>query len=176
VALISLAACGRTPTPIEPTTKASTSSSSPSAEATSTLKPPALPAAAQRNDETGAANFVAYWVKVSNYAAQTGDTRQLREISESNCVGCYRYINLYDRTYESGGSFDGGDNLLRNVTVQPGTKGMYISGTLVAAPGHYVLKKGAPKRASQTESTDVTFLAHFSNDRWVMVDVGLSDS
>lgn len=174
-AVIILSACDRAPTPIEPTAKGSASGSAPSADATSALKPPVLPAAAKRNDETGAANFVAYWVKVSNYAALTGDTSRLRDISESSCVGCHRYIDLYEATYERGGSFDGGDNALRNVTTQPGAKGIYISGTLVAAPGRYVVKKGAPRRDSPAESTNVTFLTRFSGDQWVMVDVGLTD-
>lgn len=174
-ALIVLSACDRAPTPIEPTAKASASAPSPT-DATSTLKPPELPAAAKRNDETGAANFVLYWVKVSNYAAHTGDTTLLRDISAPDCVGCHRYIDLYERTYRRGGSFDGGDNTLRDVIAQSGTKGVYISGTLVAEPGHYVVKKGAPRKPSAAESTKVTFLARSSGDEWVMVDVGLTDS
>jgi len=173
-ALIALSACSAEPTPIEPKSKATESSAAPTSDATSKLKPPTLPAAAKRNDETGAANFVAYWVRVSNYAAQTGDTRLLRKISEPDCVGCYRYINLYETTYESGGSFEGGDNSVRNITAELGTKGVYINATLVAAPGHYVVRTGAKRKASPAESTKVTFLTRFSDGGWALVDVGLA--
>jgi hypothetical protein len=175
-ALFVLAACGGAPTPIEPTAKASGSNAAPSADATSTLKPPTLPAAAKRNDATGAANFVAYWVKVSNYAARTGETGLLRQISDPDCVGCLRYISLYEETYKRGGSFEGGDNSLRDVAAESGPKGVYIMGTLDAAPGHYVVRRGAKRKVSPAESTKVTFLTRFSDDEWLMVDVGLAAS
>ncbi len=175
-ALVLLPACSAAPTPIEPTAKSPTSAGPVSARPTTTLEPPTLPKEAKRNDETGAANFVAYWVSVSNFAARTGDTRLLRQISQSNCVGCHRYIDLYESTYEKGGSFEGGDNTLQDVSAQRATNGVYISGRLVAAPGHFVVKAGAPRRASPTETTEVTFLARYSYNRWVMVDVGLTGS
>ena len=89
-ALVMLAACSGEPTPIEPTSKPSPTKPASSAGGTSSLEPPKLPAAAKRNDETGAANFVLYWVKAFNYAARTGDTELLREVSEAGCAGLQR--------------------------------------------------------------------------------------
>src|SRR5580765_89757 len=85
-----LVACSHSPTPMEPKhdTPATTTAPKP------TAAPPTMPAAAKRHDATGAANFVLYWVNVSNYAATTGDTQRLREISDPKCEGCNRYIDL----------------------------------------------------------------------------------
>jgi hypothetical protein len=174
-ALIVLSACDRAPTPIEPTTKSSASSASP-ADTTSTLKPPELPAAAKRNDETGAANFVAYWVKVSNYAAVTGDVELLRSISTPNCVGCNRYIRLYEKTYEAGGYFRRGDRRLERVEVQSDPSGTYVTADLVAAPGRYRNTSDLPEKSSPADRTRVTFLAERRGPGWVMTDVGLSTS
>jgi len=175
-AIIVLSACGRIPTPIEPTTKASAPAASSTAESTSTLKPPTLPAAAKRNDETGAANFVVYWVKVSNYAAVTGDLELLRSISTPNCVGCNRYIRLYEKTYEAGGYFRSGDRRLERVEVQSDPSGTYVTADLVAAPGRYRNASGLPEKSSPADRTRVTFLAERRGSGWVMTDVGLSTS
>ena len=173
-ALMVLPACGGEPTPIEPTAKPSGTNAGLSADPTSTLKPPTLPTAAKRNDETGAANFVLYWVKVSDYAALTGDTDRLREISGSNCVGCRRYIDLYEETYAAGGSFSGGQHRLRNVTTQSSDSGVYVTADVVAAPGRYVLRRGAAEKASAEETTKLTYLAVTRDGRWMMNDVGLT--
>jgi len=174
-AIIMLSACGGAPTPIEPKGKPSESGAA-SADETSTLKPPVLPAAAKRNDETGAANFVSYWVKVSNYAASTGDTGLLREISASDCVGCFRYIDLYETTYEAGGYFKRGDRRLERVEVQTDRTEVYVTADLMASPGRYRNAAGLPEKSSPADRTTVTFLAERRGSRWVMTDVGLSAS
>jgi len=94
-ALIVLSACGRTPTPIEPTTKASAPAASSTADSRSNVKPPTLPAAAKRNDETGAANFVLYWTQTFNFAARTGDTAEMRRFA-ANCKVCAGYADDFD--------------------------------------------------------------------------------
>jgi hypothetical protein len=175
-ALIGLSACGSAPTPIEPTTKSSAPNATPSGEGTSTLKPPTLPAAAKRNDETGAANFVNYWVKVSNYAARTGDLELLRSLSASDCVGCNRYIDLYEKTYEAGGYFRRGDRRLEAVQVQSDQSGTYVTADLLAAPGLYRNSSELPEKSSPADRTRVTFLAQRRGSSWIMVDVGLSGS
>src|SRR5690349_14062289 len=106
-AIVLLAACGQRPEPIEP--KAEAATPAPPTQAAPKAAPPTMPPIAKRHDEIGAANFVLYWVKVSNYAASTGDTRRLREISDPECEGCNRYIDLYEKTYAAGGYFRGSD-------------------------------------------------------------------
>jgi hypothetical protein len=93
-ALIVLSACDRAPTPIEPTAKSSSSAASP-ADATSSLNPPELPAAAKRNDETGAANFVLYWVRAFNFAARTGDSEEMRRFAP-RCKVCAGYADDFE--------------------------------------------------------------------------------
>ena len=173
-ALVMLAACSGEPTPIEPTSTPVPTKPASSAGGTSTLEPPKLPAAAKRNDETGAANFVLYWVKASDYAALTGDTELLREVSEANCEGCRRYIDLYETTYSEGGSFSGGQHRLRNVTTESSDSATYVTADVVAAPGRYVLRHGAPEKSSAEETTKLTFLTAIRNGMWVMYDVGLA--
>lgn len=92
-ALVVLSACDRAPTPIEPTSKAE--STTPSVGGTSKLKPPTLPAAAKRDDETGAANFVDYWVKAFNFAARTGDADEMRRFA-SECKVCVGYADDFE--------------------------------------------------------------------------------
>ncbi len=91
-AVLVLPACGREPTPIEPTATAAAPSSP---TGTSKPKPPTLPAAAKRNDETGAANFVLYWVEAFNYAARTGDSVEMRRFA-ADCKVCTGYADDFD--------------------------------------------------------------------------------
>lgn len=93
-ALLLLSACQSKPEPIEPTATAPATrpaSASPQSEA----KPPTLPAIAKRNDETGAANFVLYWVKSFNYAAGTGDAAEMQRFA-SQCKACMRYAEDFE--------------------------------------------------------------------------------
>jgi hypothetical protein len=171
--LVVLTGCGRAPTPIEPGRH---KTPSPTAAATTGLTPPVLPKIAQRHDATGAANFVLYWVKVSNYAARTGDTALLRTISAPDCEGCNRYIDLYEKTYAAGGYFKGGDGSLQQVTSSADGPDVYISGDWLAAPGRYRRNSSAQEHRSNAESTAVTFLARRRDKTWIMIDVGLAAS
>lgn len=94
-ALVLLPACSAAPTPIEPTAKSPTSAGPVSARPTTTLEPPTLPKEAKRNDETGAANFVAYWVRAFNFAARTGDSADMRRFAAS-CKVCLGYADDFD--------------------------------------------------------------------------------
>jgi hypothetical protein len=173
VALISLPACGRAPTPIEPTTKASTSSSGLSAEATSTLTPPALPAAAKRNDETGAANFVAYWVRLANYASQTGDTSLLRRASASNCGACSDYIQLYEKTYDAGGYIRGGLDKLADVEVERGSTEHFVRARVTSSAGTFKASKASPLRKTPSERLWIIYGAKFESSHWILTQIGI---
>jgi hypothetical protein len=175
VALISLPACGRAPTPIEPTTKASTPSSGPSTEATSTLKPPALPAAAKRNDETGAANFVLYWVNLSNYASHTGDTERLSAITDEACTGCQRYIQLYEKTYARGGYFKGSDWKLSKISVERGTDESLVRAHVSAPVGQFREDSGSPTKNGNDEDADLAFGVQWRGGSWRLTQLGLQD-
>lgn len=170
-ALVVLAACSGDPAPIEPKDPASSTASP---RPTSTLTPPTLPKPAERKDATGAANFVLYWVKVSNYAALTGDTDLLRTISAPDCEGCKRYIDLYERTYAAGGYFRGGSRTVEHVNATADGNDFYISADLQAEAGSFKLDSSASRRASEAETTSVTFRATRDDSSWSMTDIGLS--
>lgn len=94
--VVLMSACGGDPTPIEPTATASKPTATLAAPtADTTLKPPTLPKVARQNDSTGAANFVAYWVRAFNYAASTGRTSVMRRYA-SECVACTAYADDFE--------------------------------------------------------------------------------
>ena len=172
-ALIILSACGREPTPIEPTTKASASGAAPSAGANSKLKPPTLPAAAKRNDETGAANFVAYWVKVANFASASGDTSLLREVSSPECDACSDYADLYERTHSSGGFIRGGADTLEDVTVERGSTEMFVRAHVISAAGSFKASASSAPKSTPAEDIWVIYATRHGSDGWEMTQIGL---
>lgn len=171
-ALIALSACGGEPTPIEPKARATESGAAPSADPTSTLKPPTLPAAAKRNDETGAANFVAYWVKVSNYAALTGDTALLQQISDQTCEGCRRYVELYEKTYEAGGYFRGGTQTLNSVTAEKGATEVFFLCELETSAGTYRRTRQSDPAITKSETSRAVFAVKRAGSSWRVTQIG----
>ena len=108
--LACLTGCSGRAQPIEPTNSSASTSDGPAVPTpTSTLTPPTLPKQAESNDATGAANFVLYWVKAYNYAASTGDTREMRKHAR-DCKVCIGYANDFDglspRQYLAGDAWE----------------------------------------------------------------------
>ena len=163
-ALLLLSSCTDEPEPIEPTI-------APSVKQSAT--PPTIPESARKNTPAGAANFVRHWIDVSNYSARTGDTKQLRALSERGCEGCNAYIKLYEATYAKGGYFRGGDRKIGEVDLEIGEDEVYVRGELRAAEGSYRTTKSAHERKSNPEETSVVFAARFASSRWRMTQVGL---
>jgi len=171
--LLILSACGGEPTPIEPTSKPSATNAGSSADPTSTLEPPTLPAAAKRNDETGAANFVLYWVKVANHASTSGDTSLLREISSPNCDACNDYIDLYEKTYASGGFIHGGADSLTNVSVERASEEVFVRARVSSAAGTFKQSKSSTSKPTPSEAIWVIYGVRHTSNRWEMTQVGL---
>lgn len=160
-----IGSCTDDPEPIEPT---------PSASAEPTPSPPELPESARKDTPAGAANFVRHWIDVSNYAAVTGDTSELKDLSDPRCRGCESYIDLYESTYAKGGYFKGGDRGIGEVDLEVGKEEVYIRGKVKAAPGRYRVSKSRPERESKAEETEVVFAVIFAKDEWRMTQVGLA--
>jgi hypothetical protein len=116
-----------------------------------------MPKMAERNDATGAANFVLYWVKVSNYAALTGDTQLLRDISAPNCSGCNRYIELYEKTYEAGGYFKGSNWHLGAPQVEHAGGRFQVFSHVTAPAGTYKSSRGKPAQKAARENSNMVF-------------------
>lgn len=87
---------GPTPSPLPSvTTSAPPTSTTPS--------PPAMPTSATGRDTSAVKAFVRYWLSVFNYAANTGDTSTLIEISSPHCSSCKALIDGIAQTYAAGG-------------------------------------------------------------------------
>lgn len=101
VVLLALAATGCSsdaePSPMP------TPSSSPSESETPSPTPPALPAEAEGTSPAAAKAFVRHYFEQINYAALTGDTGTLRELSTDDCESCDAIASNVERIYNAGG-------------------------------------------------------------------------
>jgi hypothetical protein len=170
-AIVLLAACGQPPEPIEP--KAAAATPARPSQAMPTSAPPTMPQIAKRHDEIGAANFVLYWVKVSNYASHTGDTARLTEISEPTCQGCSSYIDLFESTYERGGYFKGSDWRISDIAVEAGQGDYLVHAHVTAKEGVYQRSRDARVETGNDENTDLAFVATQGDAGWKMSQLGL---
>jgi hypothetical protein len=165
--LLLLGSCTGEPEPIEPTT--STSSSSKPA-------PPQLPESAEEETPSGAANFVSFWLDVSNYSARTGDTTPLEEISRGDCAGCDRYIDLYRSIYAKGGFIKGARRSISTIDLKVRDRDIVIRGKVRVSEGTYRNTKNSPQRTSKADVTEVEFAVVRMDRRWMMSQIGLATS
>ena len=163
--LVLVTGCTDDPEPIEPTT------SNPSSPKPTT---PELPESAEEETPTGAADFVSFWLEVSNYSAQTGDTTPLEEISRDDCAGCDRYIDLYRSIYSKGGFISGVRRSISKVDLKVRDRDVVISGDVRASGGTYRDTKSSPKRISKPEVTEVAFAVVRVDGKWSMSQMGLA--
>ena len=162
-AVLLLASCSDDPEPIEPTATRGPSDT-----------PPTLPASAREDTPGGAANFVKYWIEVSNYAAQTGDTSELKEISDTDCAGCEKYIDLYESIYSNGGSIKGATRRLGEVDMEITGREVLVRGDVRAEEGRYRDSKDESERVSKANVTPVEFAVTFEK-KWTMKQIGLPE-
>ena len=160
--LLLLSSCTDDPEPIEPT-------ASPSLSPTR----PAMPNKAQENTPSGAATFVSYWVEVSNFASQTGNTKELTRISDEECKGCKTYIDLYEETYAAGGYFKGSEWRLSEVEVQPGDSEHLVFAHVDAPVGTFKRSGDSRLERGNQEDSDLIFGVSFSADEWRVTQLGL---
>ncbi|MFY0408291.1 DUF6318 family protein [Solicola sp. PLA-1-18] len=103
LACVLLAGCTDDPVgPVDGDTSAPTTSASPTPTGPT---PPPLPDAAKADTADGAVAFVQYYIKLLNYAANTGDVAPLRSTSR-NCTGCETYADGYEKIYAAGGNLN----------------------------------------------------------------------
>ena len=99
-----LTACGGSAEP-QPMPKP-TASSSPSASASAS--PPAMPAAAKEKTRAGAVAVARHFLATMDYAGGTGDTAAFEDAYTSECTRCRGIAEGIKKTYEAGGSIEGG--------------------------------------------------------------------
>jgi hypothetical protein len=92
VTLLLVGSCSD-PEPKEP--KSSPTSPTPTATA------PTMPAQATENTPEGAAAFVKHYIDVFNYASNTGDVEELRDLSD-DCEACEKYAAKFHSIYARG--------------------------------------------------------------------------
>lgn len=168
--LLVITAC-RSQEPIEPTPTPKPTATTSSA-ADPDIKAPTLPAQARKNTAEGAASFVGYWVQTLNFASRTGDTRQLRRISDEDCGGCTSYAELFEKTYADGGFFRDSDWSIRKLKIKQGGSEHLILARVTAPPGTYRKSAGQPVRNGTREDSRLAFTLKFDGG-WSMTQFGL---
>lgn len=83
-----------------------TPSSSPSESASPRPTPPAMPAEAEGTSPAAAKAFVRHYFEQINYAALSGDTETLRELSTDDCESCDAIASNVERIYNAGGHME----------------------------------------------------------------------
>lgn len=169
-ALLLAAACGSEPEVLEPDPTSSTPSSA--------VSPPPRPAQATELSDEGASSFVNFWISTSDYAALSGDVQPLREISDPDCSGCNRFIELYEETYERGGQFTGGERTVVGPlqVAQLDDTTFDVTVETRSAAGTVRTSADAETRPTPSESSSVTYTASFENDQWRMLFIVLEQS
>ncbi len=132
-----------------------------------------MPKKAMANTPAGAATFVSYWVEVSNFAAHTGDTKELKRISDERCRGCRTYIDLYEETYAAGGYFKGSEWRLSNVQVKPGDSEHLVFAHVDAPTGTFKRSRSARVERGNQEDSDLAFGVSFASGKWLLTQLGL---
>lgn len=89
-----------------PRPKMPTSTSSPPTSEPSTSEPTAEPKEPwQKKSYEGAEAFATRWFDVFSAAMPTGDTSEMRAISDPACANCTSFADLLDSFYEDGGYY-----------------------------------------------------------------------
>ena len=103
-----LSACGDG-NPVTPTGKATAVVSAPTSLAPAdpvkptSIEPPEKPAAMSTPDEEGAVAAAEYFLRMTTYAAATGDTAELEAMSSPDCQFCESYLESVKGLHAAGG-------------------------------------------------------------------------
>lgn len=89
----------------EPEPKMPTSSAAPSSSPTSTDPSPEPTEPWQEKSYDGAEAFATHWFDVFSEAMPTGDTSEMRAISDPECANCDAFADLLEGWYADGGYY-----------------------------------------------------------------------
>jgi hypothetical protein len=122
--------------------KSELTESPPSPSPTSGPQEPRLPAAAKAPGKAGAKAFVAYYIRLLNYASHTGDTQSVRRYG-SSCRGCNADATFFEHTYEHGGWLEGDTwTPIPSSWILLGSgKGYFVGVNLKASKGRELLRR-----------------------------------
>lgn len=174
VLFLVVAGCGAgdTEDPAPASADASPPSVAASPPAPATPSPPPLPEAATRNDDAGQRAFIQHWVDLVNYACATGDTEQLRAMSDMSHEFNRGFLGQIEDVYASGGQVIGGEYYQAE---EPAVFPLDYENT--AWPEVFLARKAGENVSA--DGTKTTFpaeeveasgmiLVWDENDRWVM--------
>jgi hypothetical protein len=167
---LTLAACSSDPAPKEPEPSATTS-----AAPTPTATLPTPPAQASEDSPEGAAAFVKHYVDVFNYAAATGDVKELSRLSAPDCEGCQSYIDLYRDTYEAGGYFKGGDWKIGELDLRIDESTTYVTTVAETEPGPDRESAEDEEALSTGADNKVSFAVSRGGGTWTVTQLGLGE-
>ncbi len=77
---------------------------------------PTMPAAAKQHNAAGAEAFVAYYWELVNYAQATGELAKLKSLGSGACQACAGGVAGLRTVFANGGTIQGGDASLSNVS------------------------------------------------------------
>ncbi|TSD65489.1 DUF6318 family protein [Aeromicrobium piscarium] len=163
VLAMTLMGCSGGPDPPEETV-------SPSPEITA----PAMPELAGDDSPAGAEAFARHYIEVLNYAALTGDTADLEELSADDCTGCAKYVDFYRNTYENGGRIIDSTWRVDSITTDfaPGSDLQYV--TLETHITEGIHRESAESDPFKTEpSRDTVSMELMRSDHWSVSQLGL---
>jgi hypothetical protein len=139
--------------------------------------PPERPQGAQGLTLAAAELFIRHYIDLMNYAAKTGDTALLRDISNPGCAGCAKYFGSVEKVNEQNGGLTG-DYSERVVEVTELTKtreGRVAASTDVTVGGYTARQSPSAtpvvvKAATYTEA----MVLSASNGNWQMFEMELT--
>lgn len=148
----------------------------PTPSATPTVTAPTMPAQAKENTPEGASAFVAHYIKVSNYAASTGDVEELSRLSDPKCTGCQEYIKLYRDTYKAGGYFKGGDWRIGSLSLNFDPAETQVETHMSAPPSKYRTSSSSPEKDASADESQLSFTVKKIDQGWIVTRFGLADA
>jgi uncharacterized protein DUF6318 len=128
---------------------------------------PRLPTAAKAPGKAGAKAFVAYYIRLLNYAQHTGEASRLRQYGDS-CRGCKAYARLAEKTYQNGGWFRGGSWTPdpRSWFVDRSGAGYFVAVTVEAAKGRQLPRKSAEVTRFLADTYRLNFQVESAHSTW----------
>lgn len=172
-ALVLLAGCQGDPDVLEPdpTTSPTPTAARPSAS------PPTASVQASEDSAEGAIAFAAHWLATSNFAAISGQTGELRQISDDSCRGCETYIQLYESVRRDGGQLEGAERTLVEASAN------FTKGRRAVVTAAVDIARGREKQSAEAgwvetppSQTELIFDVRRVDEGWILRELALGEA
>ena len=184
-----LSGCGRSgtdPTP-RPTTSVRTLEASKLPSETPTpgqqptglldVDPPERPAAMDNADEAGAVAAAEYYLRLTVYAAATGDTTELEAMSGEGCEFCENYIASAKELHSNGGWAELAEVSVSilNVWMSQESPGQFRVDTRAIRSPYSFSNDGSDMHSAESEDLAIGFLLDPTQGAWKVQDLQIGD-